>query len=74
LAKLEQNQNYGQLALQLTATKTFDLSIRFPAALLFKNFVRKHWMVRSNLFFDFQAYLLPRQLVKIANSPVFLTL
>ncbi|KAG0045285.1 importin-alpha export receptor [Gryganskiella cystojenkinii] len=45
LAKLEQNQNYGQLALQLTATKTFDLSIRFPAALLFKNFVRKHWMI-----------------------------
>ncbi|GJJ67857.1 exportin-2 (importin alpha re-exporter) [Entomortierella parvispora] len=45
LNKLERNQNYGQLALQLAANKSFDLnSIRFPAALLFKNFVRRHWM------------------------------
>lgn len=46
LNKLEQNQNFGQLVLQLIATKSYDLHIRFAASLLFKNFVRRNWMVR----------------------------
>ncbi|KAG0271016.1 importin-alpha export receptor, partial [Linnemannia exigua] len=45
LNKLEQNQNFGQLVLQLIATKTYDLHIRFAASLLFKNFVRRNWMI-----------------------------
>ena len=46
--KLEQNQNFGQLVLQLIATKSYDLHIRFAASLLFKNFVRRNWMVCCN--------------------------
>lgn len=45
LNKLEQSQNFGQLVLQLIATKSFDLHIRFAASLLFKNFVRRNWVV-----------------------------
>ncbi|KAF9134597.1 importin-alpha export receptor [Mortierella sp. 14UC] len=45
LNKLEQNQNFGQLVLQLIATKAYDLHIRFAASLLFKNFVRRNWMI-----------------------------
>ncbi|KAG0070621.1 importin-alpha export receptor, partial [Linnemannia elongata] len=45
LNKLEQNQNFGQLVLQLIATKSYDLHIRFAASLLFKNFVRRNWMI-----------------------------
>jgi hypothetical protein len=48
LNKLEQNQNFGQLVLQLIATKSYDLHIRFAASLLFKNFVRRNWMVCRN--------------------------
>ncbi|KAF9582671.1 importin-alpha export receptor, partial [Lunasporangiospora selenospora] len=44
LNKLEQNQNFGQLVLQLIATKSFDPNIRFAASLLFKNFIRRNWM------------------------------
>lgn len=44
LNKLEQSQNFGQLVLQLIATKSFDLHIRFAASLLFKNFVRRNWV------------------------------
>ncbi|KAI7823046.1 Cse1-domain-containing protein [Gamsiella multidivaricata] len=44
LNKLQQSQNFGQLVLQLVATKSFDVNIRFAASLLFKNFVRRNWM------------------------------
>ncbi|KAF9182619.1 importin-alpha export receptor, partial [Haplosporangium sp. Z 767] len=44
LNKLEQNQNFGLLVLQLIATKSFDQHIRFAASLLFKNFIRRNWM------------------------------
>ncbi|KAF9082059.1 importin-alpha export receptor [Mortierella sp. AD031] len=45
LNKLEQNQNFGQLVLQLIATKSYELHIRFAASLLFKNFVRRNWLI-----------------------------
>ncbi|KAG0257100.1 importin-alpha export receptor [Actinomortierella ambigua] len=44
LNELEQNQNYGQLVLQFIALKSYDLNIRFAAAVLFKNFVRRNWL------------------------------
>ncbi|KAG0324831.1 importin-alpha export receptor [Dissophora globulifera] len=44
LNKLQQSQNFGQLVLQLIATKSFDVQLRFAASLLFKNFVRRNWM------------------------------
>ncbi|KAG0249785.1 importin-alpha export receptor [Mortierella polycephala] len=44
LNKLEQNQNFGLLVLQLIATKSFDQHIRFAASLLFKNFIRRNWV------------------------------
>ncbi|KAF9962476.1 importin-alpha export receptor [Mortierella alpina] len=45
LNNLEKSQNFGQLVLQLIATKSFDLQTRFSAALFFKNFVRRNWLV-----------------------------
>ncbi|KAF9387437.1 importin-alpha export receptor [Mortierella sp. AD011] len=44
LGKLQDSQNFGQLVLQLIATKSFDMHIRFAASLLFKNFVRRNWL------------------------------
>ncbi|KAF9111410.1 importin-alpha export receptor [Mortierella sp. AM989] len=44
LGKLQESQNFGQLVLQLIATKSFDVHIRFAASLLFKNFVRRNWL------------------------------
>ncbi|KAF8928861.1 putative importin-alpha export receptor [Dissophora ornata] len=44
LNKLQQSQNFGQLVLQLIATKSFAMHIRFAASLLFKNFVRRNWV------------------------------
>ena len=45
LNNLEKSQNFGQLILQLIATKSFDLQTRFSASLFFKNFVRRNWLV-----------------------------
>ncbi|KAI1314971.1 importin-alpha export receptor [Mortierella claussenii] len=44
LNSLQENQNFGQLVLQLIATKSYDAGIRFTAAVLFKNFVRRQWV------------------------------
>ncbi|KAF9198134.1 importin-alpha export receptor [Haplosporangium sp. Z 27] len=44
LGKLQESQNFGQLVLQLIATKSFDMHVRFAASLLFKNFIRRNWV------------------------------
>jgi exportin-2 (importin alpha re-exporter) len=52
LAQVEVQRNFPLLVIKLIGDQTADPTIRFAAALFFKNYVKRHWVPVSTFSLD----------------------